>query len=91
VSAAVNGDKLHLYVGVVPPEYLLDANAVCHPGLARLRRAGDVVEVSKILRRLPRRSDLAVPVKKPRRFTSPPLNGTMGSSVPFMIRTEEVP
>jgi hypothetical protein len=27
----------------------------------------------------------------PKRFTSPPSNGTRGSSVPFMIMTEEVP
>ena len=49
MSTAVNGNEFHLHFGVVAPEHLLDANSVGHLGLVRFRRAGDVVEVRKIL------------------------------------------
>jgi hypothetical protein len=49
MPAAVNGNEFHLNFGLVAPEDLLDVKSVGHLGLARFRRAGDVVEVRKIL------------------------------------------
>ena len=49
MSTAVNGNQLHLHVGVVAPEHLFHANSVGHLGLVPFRCAGDVVEVRKIL------------------------------------------
>ena len=49
MAAAVNGNEFHLHIGVIAPEYLLDVSSVGHLGLARFRRAGDAVEVRKIL------------------------------------------
>src|SRR3989442_16025642 len=63
-STAVNGHGLHLHVGIVAPEQLLDVNSCGQLGLVRLRSAGDVVEVRKILSGRPRRQDLAVPVEE---------------------------
>ena len=49
MSAAVNGNEFHFDFEIVSPEHLLDANTVGDVGLVRCRRAGDVVEVRKIL------------------------------------------
>ena len=52
MPTAENGHELHLNVGAVAPEHLLDVISVGH-----LRRAGDVIEVRKVLPRLSRRPD----------------------------------
>ena len=49
MPTAVDGNEFRLHFGVLAPEYLLDVNSVADLGLARFRRAGDVVEVCKIL------------------------------------------
>ena len=49
MPTAVNGNEFHLHFGGIAPEYLLDVNSVGHLGLVRFRRAGDAVEVGKIL------------------------------------------
>jgi len=59
MPAAVNGNEFHFNFGFVAPNDLLDVKSVGHLGLTRFGRAGDVVEVRKILTRLSRRPDLA--------------------------------
>ena len=49
MSTAMDGNEFHLHFGVVAPEHVLDANTVGDVGLVRHRRAGDVVEIRKIL------------------------------------------
>jgi hypothetical protein len=39
MSTAVSGNELHLYFGVVAPEYLLDVDSVGRLGLVRFRLA----------------------------------------------------
>src|SRR5438105_110180 len=68
MSTAVDGNKLDFHSGVVAPEYPLDLNSAGRPGLVRCRRAGDVVQVGKILARLPRRPDLAAPDEQAEQF-----------------------
>ncbi len=64
MSTAVNGNQLHLHVGVVAPQNLLHANSAGQLPPVCFRRAGDVVEVRKVLGRLPRRTDFAQPVEQ---------------------------
>src|SRR3954468_17274000 len=59
MPAAVNGKELHLNAGAVAPEHLLDVIFAGPWGTLRFRRTGDVIEVRKVLPRLPRRPDLA--------------------------------
>lgn len=90
MPATVKGKELHLDVGAVAPEHLLDVIFAGPWGIVRFRRTGDAIEVHKVLPRLSRRPDLAA-LQKPKNLTSPPSNGLMGSFVPFMIMTDEVP
>jgi hypothetical protein len=68
MSTAVNGNELHFHFGVVAPACLLDVHSVGHLAVTCLSRASDVVEVGKILARLPRRPNLAAPDEQAEQF-----------------------
>ena len=49
MTTATNRTEFYFYFAVVMPEHLLDLNPSAYLSLVCLRRAGNVVEVGKIL------------------------------------------
>ena len=68
MSTPVNGNEFHFHFGIVAPAYLLDVDSVGHLTVICVRCADDVVEIGKILARLPRRPDFAAADEQPKQF-----------------------